>query len=892
MTDTGRADDMDLEGLDGLDDDYEATAPSGPVPDEAFDNPDKPKTSAPAAIKGVVGKVTGNLRESLSMGGGASNKPGTGTESRLSSVLSESTPGPAFTLLRQNGPFVVPGQDAYVILLLPTRGKFGGLSARTRNNEDKGTVINLINADNIHAIVTEDLLTDDVFGLIPDQETLGRMAEVSLMVNAEYRYGVVCEDLTSGGLMVFQVPSVDGKLALSKKLFNQTRAVSNGELPLSDAVDPLVIEALLTLYRNSPDGATGSDRLAAAEQATVNFLVTELSAGKEYPEPAAIVRHLSKEFPELATVANKAGPVTDWASTGKHRASDDDEAAEATGGEQVTESENEPDEAATSPASDDGVISTSDIALSSIDEPEPEPEPAVDPESPEGIAAAEVFGASTDDDGDDDDEAEDDLDFDDGPGTGVIADADEDGVDFGETAPAVSSTELAVISQQLEVLTNELVKRVAPEPVTSASGIPIADDVDRSGAAEVLPGSEFSYSEAVEALGRHYVNDELGLMIDPQPFMEMLVTPVAQLPLPEGSFTPWLGEQAQLKVAEINARLAKQHRDHIDRLYREYMAYADAAAADLVRKHDPRQSPDSEWGKAYQAIEADRARISAAMQDAKAAAAREVREVWSQREEAHVADRAAAARQEFQHRNASRIDAEIASASDKLAGDFEAFIMNSRSELNLARSTSAKMAMDNEISNIISDLRELSEEYMRIEDAAFDEALAEINAYIDAHRRDDMVQADVTARRLQSDTRYEQLVADVQTQIATARQEADSRIAAMKADMAARQAQHEEQLRVREHTAELVRKGNEEREQELVRQRQQQLVDHEAEIAEIQRVATNRIAEADRKAAAAKTELDEVRERNSRMNTAAVILVVLGSIVLVCLGLLAGAFLI
>ncbi|MEO3931303.1 hypothetical protein WMO79_00625 [Micrococcaceae bacterium Sec7.4] len=116
----------------------------------------------------------------------------------LSSVVKESTVGAAVALLRENETFALPSGKSWVVLGLPVAG-IGGLSMKQKNDEAKGSLIELITADEITTVATLDMLESEIFGIIPSEKSLGRMDEFALLKNAKYLWVVLTQ--TPEGLL-------------------------------------------------------------------------------------------------------------------------------------------------------------------------------------------------------------------------------------------------------------------------------------------------------------------------------------------------------------------------------------------------------------------------------------------------------------------------------------------------------------------------------------------------------------------------------------------------------------------------------------------------------------------------------------------------------------------
>lgn len=144
----------------------------------------------------------------------------------LSSVVRETAVPAALELLRGNARFTFPSGTAWVMLVL-VADAIGGLSKRHGRDEAKGSIIELIDSDQIQTVATGQMLAEEVFGIIPSEDTLARMEEYSLLSSAEYNWAVVWQKQPSGELVVDLV---------AEATFAQAKAVSAGTLSLEEAV--------------------------------------------------------------------------------------------------------------------------------------------------------------------------------------------------------------------------------------------------------------------------------------------------------------------------------------------------------------------------------------------------------------------------------------------------------------------------------------------------------------------------------------------------------------------------------------------------------------------------------------------------------------------------------
>ena len=143
----------------------------------------------------------------------------------LSSVVHETATTGTVDLLRRNERFAFPSGTAWVMLGLAAEA-VGGLNRRQSRDEAKGSIIKLIENDEIETVATAEMLAEEVFGIIPTVSTLQRMDEYSLLTEAEYSWAVVWE-------------TVEGDLHVEfvgEATFPQTQQVAAGTLSLEQAV--------------------------------------------------------------------------------------------------------------------------------------------------------------------------------------------------------------------------------------------------------------------------------------------------------------------------------------------------------------------------------------------------------------------------------------------------------------------------------------------------------------------------------------------------------------------------------------------------------------------------------------------------------------------------------
>lgn len=100
----------------------------------------------------------------------------------MESVLQESVSATVEAELLENEAFIrhIGDKDLYVGLLLDVED-IGGLDAKSKKDEAKGSLINALNSGLIKSVITSELMQDNKLIIIPDANTLNAMLDYSLL---------------------------------------------------------------------------------------------------------------------------------------------------------------------------------------------------------------------------------------------------------------------------------------------------------------------------------------------------------------------------------------------------------------------------------------------------------------------------------------------------------------------------------------------------------------------------------------------------------------------------------------------------------------------------------------------------------------------------------------
>lgn len=806
---------------------------------------------------------------------GGKHARGLRREERLMSVVDESEPGAAIEVMSDNTRFTISGgdkgssaSDAWVVLLLPTKdegeGSFGGLSRRTDRDEAKGNFINLIHAEDINAVVTEELLEEEVLAIVPDEQTLGHMSEFSLLENAKYIWGVMAVSPATGGLMTFAVPGVgiSSDEAVEGRHFARAKEISTGVATLEQYLPLDLIQTMLDII--ALDGVT-DDVDADGESISygqvgldvamglVNDAVTSAVQVREYPTEAEMLAPVYAAMPRLAGLASVVEPDQ------PADAGDVDEAPETADGPELAED----------PFADD-VADVDDAG-------------AVDDDGDDPFATVVAAARTESETGPIDEvaapvEVEDDY-VPSAPVSGV--DVDEERlreVADNEASGLVSSADVAEeLARMREALIAEMRSASTPGGMPSVAAMSVPDS------------REFTLDDAQESALRLYANTDLDLSIDGQVFNNSLSFIPYQLQIPQTvPLTPWLGEQLETLVSNLNGQLYTVRQRNYEDLLRMYMKMMDLSIDEI---HDSLRLDDTDnpYGEGYKVIEESDAKMRAGVEKMIAARRRELMNEREAAKQEFIDGEAKRAASTWENRNGAKWTGQINRVPDEVAAQIDSRTENSRRMLLEERRNNARAQLDAKLSQVIDELSPILDEHRKKERAIYDQANAQLHEFIEAHRGEDLHQADINERRLAADTRVADLTRENEAKIAALREEVAATMAAKDKYIAELRDDFDKQLTARNELA-VAREANADEAVELeraARQRAEAL--HEQQMREVREAHEENLKMERAKAETLKETMRLHTEERKGENKKLITLMLAAVIIFACISLAVGA---
>lgn len=750
-----------------------ADAVDEPQVDAAEDKAER-VDSAQSTPKGLSGKLKGVLARS-----GKNSTRKLRDNECLASVIDESVPGTTVDIASKNTPFALPDNKGFVVLGLQTQSaEFGGLSSVTNKDRDKGNLVNLISAGDIHVVATEELLDADILGLIPDEQSMGHLSEFKLMREARYVWMVMRVNPVSGALQTFWIPVTDTKKMLSGSLFADAEAVVNGKKLIGEVVDFDIIDAMLAIadhpgYDHEPndEGVTPLD-IAMGH----NHEVVQNAVAKEKPLTSSdFLTRLHQIFTEAVPApagveqSGTARPVSDT-----EEKKDADKSGEAETDVQPVEADisaEEADAIHADTANPDAEAFDADNVVDNDDEVVDKPQSQVDKVAEMRAARpATSGGRHRKPDEDEDEFAGGEFGEFDEPEFGA-SDYDDAAAaraqaldDLGSVAGrgAVSTAEMT--NEQISELARQVADNLAQQQeLMQPAPTPQEQQLEQVQQAD---DRVFDAEDTVNAVLRQSNNPDLGLAITEEPVTTHLSLNIPQIALPEDyPVTKWLGEQLDMMVTDFNNQLFELGTKNYQQLRADYIDAMEEQHQQIANDLDL-ENNNGRVADIVRAIQRDKATYNKTLEEQVTEEQRRLAKLWETQKQEYVKSQIAKAEQDWEHRNKATKDSEINRVRADLENSRDAKIQDQYAKLHKLRRTEAAAQSHNASISIIESLTPKHDKYEEEMQRARDEAETKIREYLDLHREDDMHQARVNDDMLRRDTKIESILEETRVRIA------------------------------------------------------------------------------------------------------------------------------
>ena len=805
----------------------------------------------------------------------------------LSSVLTESEPGAAVDVMRQIERFTLPKEVApnggYVVMVLPTADpSFGGLSRKQNKDKDKGLIINLMQAGDIEIVITPELLDDDALGIIPEHDTLERMDEFTILRDARFLWGVAVTNQEDGSLTVFTVPGRREEDA-DGKLFNAVAEVARGDLDITDVIDMQLVRCMIDIFNDDAEGYGADGVIAAIDLVMEAYGVRR--AQDKLPTSDEYTNILYDSFPLIDPEYDPEAAEAESEFDDEDEVVPDNTAVAVVGSEDTADSETVVD---TEALADEDVVAQPQKVVEDID-------PSVDDEVGADVEAetqAENIEAEDTDKKEENTENED-----------AVGNVDNAAVQPAPVEPIDVEALVKQITQEIRensVTTvpeglsqtdmDELIARQTDFLLQNGLIGGAATGPDQRIINQLGHSIEQSTDDLDGAVARNFLDDDLGLQLDTSMFDNTVYGQLPQLTLPDftkSSQTPWLNEQLEALVRNINSELEADYMRRREILRKDYVKMV-TTDIEMISREVSIKNRNSRYFPMQEMADQERDTMLRRQEQRVSQRRQEIQKEYDERRRTYIERRLDELGAEFDRENRGDLDHALRTALTDMQSQTESIYNAEIAHMNWKRKEDAQQRYRLSQYHALSFMQPAIDEMYADEAETVRTAAQRVEDYIKSMAQDDIRHGEVIREQFLRDNRAEEIREDAERQVREAREKADVEISRISDAMDKLRTEHERFIAdLNRDNAERV--AHAERQIEAVRAERESDREHLETVRQrYEEKALEREQDAEERVKQAQADLDAYVAAQKSDNTTMIIVMVVLSIVMVAAGVALG----
>lgn len=806
----------------------------------------------------------------------------------LSSVLTESEPGAAVDVMRQIERFTLPKEVApnggYVVMVLPTADpSFGGLSRKQNKDKDKGLIINLMQAGDIEIVITPELLDDDALGIIPERDTLERMDEFTILRDARFLWGVAVTNQEDGSLTVFTVPGRREEDA-DGKLFNAVAEVARGDLDITDVIDMQLVRCMIDIFNHDAEGYGADGVIAAIDLAMEAYGVRR--AQDKLPTSDEYTNILYDSFPLIDPEYDPEAAEAESEFDDEYEVAPDNTAvAGVVGSEDIADSETVVD---TEALADEDVVAQPQKVVEDID-------PSVDDEVGAEVEAETQAESIEVEDTDKKEENTENEDTADNVDNAVVQPVPAEPIDVEalvkQITQEIRENSVTTVPEGLsQADMDELIARQTDFLLQNGLIGGAATGPDQRIINQLGHSIEQSTDDLDGAVARNFLDDDLGLQLDTSMFDNTVYGQLPQLTLPDftkSSQTPWLNEQLEALVRNINSELEADYMRRREILRKDYVKMV-TTDIEMISREVSIKNRNSRYFPMQEMADQERDTMLRRQEQRVSQRRQEIQKEYDERRRTYIERRLDELGAEFDRENRGDLDHALRTALTDMQSQTESIYNAEIAHMNWKRKEDAQQRYRLSQYHALSFMQPAIDEMYADEAETVRTAAQRVEDYIKSMAQDDIRHGEVIREQFLRDNRAEEIREDAERQVREAREKADVEISRISDAMDKLRTEHERFIAdLNRDNAERV--AHAERQIEAVRAERESDREHLETVRQrYEEKALEREQDAEERVKQAQADLDAYVAAQKSDNTTMIIVMVVLSIVMVAAGVALG----
>lgn len=378
----------------------------------------------------------------------------------------------------------------------------------------------------------------------------------------------------------------------------------------------------------------------------------------------------------------------------------------------------------------------------------------------------EEIGAEDADNTDDEDESEDDRfnsvpDDDDMPFQDEDGDASEDEEEFYEESEDDTSDADSFIGESDETSNEESNDEEAEEEEAEDA---IPDDL------------------ITEAITRKFYSDDLGLEATTEPFDVQFLHGNPYIPFDENRGDGFLDQYLNQMARNANAEMKRLHQDNLFRM-REFYFHLISAHCEEIQQQLDTSDATTQFGRLFNSLRQQKISNESELERMVEEERAKLEKDWEQKLAMIGEEAATDAKRSYRERFGNQHDAEINAVELNLQDKIEQAYQNNIRTMNQNRKIEASKRMDYGINKALQEVTKMYMELLQKENERYHELADEMQAYVDANRKDEIARSKALAEELSQKNKADEVLKEYTEKMKNLSAEFDLKVRSLQTDL-------------------------------------------------------------------------------------------------------------
>lgn len=281
---------------------------------------------------------------------------------------------------------------------------------------------------------------------------------------------------------------------------------------------------------------------------------------------------------------------------------------------------------------------------------------------------------------------------------------------------------------------------------------------------------------------RKFYSEDLGLEVTSEPFDAQFMQSNPYIPFEEHREPGWINDQLNEMSRAANVELARMHSENQWQMRERYFKLV-SMACERIRVDLDVHDEDTQYGQMFMQIGADKQSALDTLDRRVMQRKTEIENSWRQRLQEVGMEAARAAQHQYRDRYGRQHDLEIYNieASEKAAIEDE--YQDALHDMYERRRIEAASLLDLSITEILDEISDMYLTSLTDERQRYSELDAQMQAFVDANRQDDMARSKILAEELRQNERADKVLAEQTAKIQSLSAEYQTRRQALMDDI-------------------------------------------------------------------------------------------------------------